>query len=204
MSQVTSKSDTPQNTRDKILDSAEDLFASKGFSGATLDDIAAIVGIRRPSLLYHFASKVEIYHEVMNRLIGPQRDRLAAIYEQDFDSTFDKLSAMMLSWVGYVSAHTNYAKMLLHSTAQGYDPEVRFWEESNEARKYWQMTLEDGIAQGEFKKHIGKAQIFALTGGYTSSFLILCEKDTQGEIAPQTIEQLKADLIVQARALLLK
>ena len=39
-----------ERTRERILDAAEEIFAERGFAGATLRDVAAAVGVRNPSL----------------------------------------------------------------------------------------------------------------------------------------------------------
>lgn len=55
----------PTSTRERIVDTAADLFASRGFSRASLQDVADRLGITKAALYYHFDSKDEILLTVL-------------------------------------------------------------------------------------------------------------------------------------------
>lgn len=73
------------STREQILIEARHCFAAQGFEGTSLNDIAAGVGIRRPSLLHHFNSKEAIYRQILSDALAEWGDRIEAARAENAD-----------------------------------------------------------------------------------------------------------------------
>ncbi len=55
-------------TRERILDIADDLFSKRGYASVTLRDIASVIGMKHASLYYYApGGKKQLYIEVMER-----------------------------------------------------------------------------------------------------------------------------------------
>ncbi len=84
-------------TRERILDGAEVLFAERGLAATSVRDIAARVGLTPGSLYNHFAGKQALYAAVIERGVRPLlalMQELAA-REQTPDATEEVLGAVM-------------------------------------------------------------------------------------------------------------
>jgi AcrR family transcriptional regulator len=95
---------TRDEIREDILRTASGLFASKGFLGTSLQDIAGSVGYSKAALLYHFDSKMAILAE----LIRPGLDALAALCEQL--TTMDGEQARRAAVEGFVDVAVRYRR----------------------------------------------------------------------------------------------
>tara|TARA_R110002111_G_scaffold23363_2_gene52613 strand:+ start:1114 stop:1755 length:642 start_codon:yes stop_codon:yes gene_type:complete len=59
------------DTKDQILDAAEDLFAEQGFATTSLRQLTTRAGVNLAAVNYHFGSKDELAKAVLQRLIEP-------------------------------------------------------------------------------------------------------------------------------------
>ncbi|MFD4668331.1 TetR/AcrR family transcriptional regulator [Lentzea sp. NPDC058450] len=57
------------DTKQRILQTARDLFASRGVQQTSLQDIAESLGITKPALYYHFTSREELIRSIVTPLI---------------------------------------------------------------------------------------------------------------------------------------
>ena len=70
--------DDPEATRRRILASAGELFAERGFLATTMREIAERAGVNLASAHYHFGSKQALYLEVVRAEFDKLEARLAA------------------------------------------------------------------------------------------------------------------------------
>lgn len=54
-----------ENLEDRIVDVAKDVFLENGFEMTSMSDIAAKVGINRPTLHYYFRTKERMFRAVL-------------------------------------------------------------------------------------------------------------------------------------------
>jgi len=68
-----------QRTRQAILDAALDLFAQKGYFGASLRDVAASVGVRESAIYNYFRSKDALFEALILEDQHTKLERLSSI-----------------------------------------------------------------------------------------------------------------------------
>nr|CRL78089.1 TetR family transcriptional regulator [Mycolicibacterium malmesburyense] len=68
-----------EHTRSLLLDAAEDVFAEKGFTAATLDDIAYAAGYTKGAIYKHFSTKEELFLAVSDRYWRRYFDNFAEV-----------------------------------------------------------------------------------------------------------------------------
>src|SRR5207244_8199054 len=62
--------------REQILATARRVFATRGYEGFNVDEVAALVGVSKPVLYRHFSGKRDLYHAVLEEHLAELIRRL--------------------------------------------------------------------------------------------------------------------------------
>ena len=65
------------DTRERILDTAAELFSERGYAATSVRDIAERLDVTKAALYYHFSSKAEILHALADTPVAAVRELLA-------------------------------------------------------------------------------------------------------------------------------
>jgi AcrR family transcriptional regulator len=108
------------DTRERMLDVAERLFAEKGFAATSLRDIGGELGLANASLLYHFSNKRKIYGGVLERIA----DSLGGVADE-FEATAcegsDVLLALADTFLAWGVAHSLYVRIIVRELLDNHE-----------------------------------------------------------------------------------
>lgn len=74
-----------RDTREQFLDTAEALFADRGFYGVSIAAVADELGLTKQALLHHFGTKEKLYGAVLQRISDDFERQLAEVVATEPD-----------------------------------------------------------------------------------------------------------------------
>ncbi len=107
--------------KNEILDKSLELFATQGYFGTSMDDIAKAVGIKKASLYSHYSGKESIFTAIFNNILADYFsfiDNLTACSEET--NYLEKLASI---FSGYIKNCKNNNKMVFWDRYYYYPPE---------------------------------------------------------------------------------
>lgn len=87
-----------ERTRALLLDAAEAVFAEKGFTSASLDDIASTAGYTKGAIYKHFATKEDLFLAVSDRYWRRYFDNFAEVLSTSTEVGARELDEVAKRW----------------------------------------------------------------------------------------------------------
>lgn len=138
-----------QQTREKVLQSARDLFIERGYEGATIRDIARAAGMSTGAVFASFTDKNELFDAILNDdfagLVEPMRDAVVG-------ATTSREALVGMFGAAY-RAHAHQLPLIQAALAASWTrtPEAERLrrEAMRPIRSLVQEVLERGVERGE-------------------------------------------------------
>jgi AcrR family transcriptional regulator len=138
-------------TREKILFEAGDLFNKLGFVATTTRDIASAVGIKQPSLYFHFKSKDEIASALFDLSLTRPLELSKLLLDSRQSATIKLYSYISFDTQWLVGLPVNLTGIYQDNIVAR--PEFRKWQKlDHQLQKNIQTMLDTGMKKGEFRK----------------------------------------------------
>lgn len=112
---------TADARRELIEQAATEVFAERGYRGASIDEIARRAGVSAPIVYDHFSSKRELHRRLLERHFADLR----AVWRENLagdDPPERRIARSFDAWFAYVESHPYAWRMLFRETSG--DPEV--------------------------------------------------------------------------------
>ncbi len=156
----------------EILDYATEIFADKGYEGASMRDLSRLSGISLAGLYYYFDSKEKllyfIQHHTFTTIIERLRERLEASNDPEA-----RIRIFVQNHVDYAVARTKAMKVLSHEDdvlKNGYGAEL-----ADIKREYYRICvgLVDDLVKAEGRSRVGSPAAGGLGGGTRTAVMAL-------------------------------
>ncbi|MBS1806137.1 MAG: TetR/AcrR family transcriptional regulator [Acidobacteria bacterium] len=150
---VGSGTDRSAETRTRILDAAVQEFSANGLAGARMDRIAAVAGVNKALLYYHFDSKDNLYGAALEMIATRTRDATMATFLRDA-SPGERVLRSALGHFDRILAQTEFQSLMqqemmrLHKGESGA-MEVLIKRVFAPTIAMYQSMVREGITSGE-------------------------------------------------------
>jgi AcrR family transcriptional regulator len=157
-------------TREALLSAGRDLFAAQGFAATTVDAIARRARVNKAMINYHFGGKRGLYTAILESVLGPINQRLAALRESPLPA--DQLLHEFIATFGdLVRDQPGFPAMILREAVTGGPHlEVNVLQHMSSVFQSVRLLLEKGMREGTYRPVDPLCTHLALLGGLAFFF----------------------------------
>jgi AcrR family transcriptional regulator len=140
MPQLTRREREKIAKREAILLAAQDVFAEKGFTAATLDEIAEKAEFSKAALYLYFKNKEDLFFSLIETRLGEIRSQIMAIGASDNDP-IEKLRNVVKIHFAFHERHRNFFQLFTR-VKSALNPDQRLFTRVKSALTPDQLTSE--------------------------------------------------------------
>ena len=162
------------NKHIQIIESAENLFAKKGYEATTVRNIAEEAGINIAMISYYFGSKEKLLEAVFNHRMGNFTMRVESLLKNDSLLPIQKVDILIDEHIERVIHHEGFYKIMLCEQVINKNPVIikTLSETKMRNAELINKLIIDGQKKGVFKKNIDVVMLMSTLVGTVIQVLI--------------------------------
>jgi len=138
--------------RRKIIDAASSLYARKGFTATSIEEIAEEAGVSLPVTYHYIKSKSEVMRMIMEDMLNIFRESLLSQIK-GFEDPVEKLAIAVILYFRVVDQQKEKSLLMYQKSSSLDKPsKVRVMQLEVDVSKIFGEIIQEGIDQGAFKK----------------------------------------------------
>ncbi|GAA3727979.1 TetR family transcriptional regulator [Salinicoccus jeotgali] len=138
----------PKKTQELILKEAATLFASKGFAGTRVDEIAKVSQVNKGMIYHYFSSKGGLYESV---LANQMQQMFQKMQHPHGDTEWDIIQNAAEDYFNYCYSHPEYISLMLWEMVSKWETlNLITIDFENETKQFLIETIERGIQKEIF------------------------------------------------------
>jgi AcrR family transcriptional regulator len=142
----------PGPRRREILSAAVGVFAEAGYRGADVERIAEAVGIAKGTVYLYFGTKRDLFLAAVVHAVERLAERIDAEV-QGADGPVEKIKAIVRAYFRFFDEDRALVEILAQERAEAMgQAEAAYYRVVSKNAKFLERIIEDGIAQGMFRK----------------------------------------------------
>ena len=153
------------NARERLLETATELFAEKGYAGASVREIVEKAGVSKPVLYYYFKSKEGLFYAILEWAAGVQQKILNEIFETR-GTVLDRFIFLYRRVYEGIQQYKSLYIMihgLIYGPPQGV-PEYDFASYQRHMLDAVKRIYAEGVSSGEIRKVDAEEVAFLVLG----------------------------------------
>ncbi len=188
----------PEERPRQILNAALAVFGDHGLAASRLEDIAKRAGLSKGTIYLYFASKEELFREVIRDTVVTQIEEGERQLSDNSGSATDALTLFMRQYWAFIrSAQFAPIFRLIHAEIHDFPDLARFYADEVVARGHRLVAsiITHGIETGEFRQVDPSVAARMLTAPFVMHGLWCTHRECFGSVAAKTDDQVLDELM---------
>ncbi|HYC43361.1 MAG TPA: TetR family transcriptional regulator [Noviherbaspirillum sp.] len=153
-------------TRNHLLDAAEDVFYRLGYARTTLDAVAEAAGLTRGAIYWHFKNKSDLFNAMCDRVHLPMEQLAESVNQETTGDPLDHMRKVAVFFLKECEQNPHFRKIIeiLWKKTEFVDPSDVMYIRQHEAGLSGREHIRKSLARAVETKHLSPDTDIRLAG----------------------------------------